>query len=98
MKSRKTELRSGRVRLIIESFENDEPSLHDYGLKRSASWLRAVKFMKHFGSAEALRLIDSRAERAIERGDLATCERWRTLITAIHAVEEDELSLGDRLH
>jgi len=54
--------------------------------------------MNHFGIEHALDLIDERAERATERGDLKTARRWRDLITAIHAIERDERLPGDEMH
>jgi hypothetical protein len=88
--------RIGRFRILLESMEGDA-LLHDYGISRMA-WIRGVKLMNHFGSAKALDLIDQRAERAADRGDYDTAARWRTLITAIHAIEEDERLLGDNVH
>ena len=80
--------RVGHVRLLLETYEAD-PADHDYGIPR-LSWYRGVKFMKHFGAEKALEVIDQRAEQAADRGDFDTARRWRTLITAIHAVQEDE--------
>jgi hypothetical protein len=54
--------------------------------------------MKNFGADQALGLIDQRAERAADRGDFDTARRWRTLITAIHAIQEDERIRGDSVH
>ena len=86
----------GRAHVKLEVLEGD-PDLHDYGIPRQA-WIRGVKFMNHFGAERALELIDERAERASERGDFDTARRWRTLITAIHAVQEDEPLAGDNQH
>jgi hypothetical protein len=80
----------------LELIEND-PGLHDYGIPRQA-WLRGVKLMEHFGAEQALDLIDQRAERAADRGDYDTARRWRDLITAIHALQEDERLAGDNVH
>lgn len=84
------------VRIMLELMEADA-GIHDYGIPRQA-WLRGVKFMQHFGAEQALELIDRRAERAAERGDYDTARRWRDLITAIHAVQEDERLPGDNVH
>jgi hypothetical protein len=54
--------------------------------------------MEHFGVEQALDLIDQRAERAANRGDYDTARRWRTLITAIHATQEEERLPGDETH
>ena len=78
---------------IIEA----EPTLHDYGLSRE-TWRRAVKFLKYYGEREALEMIDQRANRAASRRDFDTARRWRTLITAIHAMQEDEHLPGDNTH
>jgi hypothetical protein len=86
----------GRARLKMEIFEG-ERAPHDYGISRMA-WLRGAKLMKHHGPDKALELIDERAERAADRGDFETSRRWRSLITAIHAIEEDEPLAGDRVH
>ena len=86
----------GDFRIILEVIERD-PVFHDYGLPRQ-SWVRGVKFMKHFGSDRALQLVDERAERAAHRGDYETARRWRTLITAMHAVQENERLFGEGLH
>jgi hypothetical protein len=86
----------GGLRLTIEMYEGD-PTLHDYGIPRQ-SWIRGVKLMKHFGTERALELIDQRAERAADRGDYDTARRWRTLITAIHAIQEDEGLFGEKSH
>jgi hypothetical protein len=86
----------GDFRIKLESIENDL-GLHDYGIPRQA-WLRGVKFMQHFGAEQALDIIDQRAERAASRGDYDTARRWRELITAIHAMQEDEHLPGDNVH
>jgi hypothetical protein len=84
------------VRITIEEIEGDL-GFHAYGIPRMA-WIRGVKLMNHYGSEKALDLIDQRAERAADRGDYETARRWRSLITAIHAIEEDEHLLGDKMH
>ena len=86
----------GRFRILLESIEGPA-QLHDYGIPRAA-WLRAIKLMGRYGPDEALGLIDQRAEAAAERRDFETARRWRELITAIHAMQEDELLPGDRKH
>jgi hypothetical protein len=86
----------GRLQITLEVYEGD-PSLHDYGIPRQ-SWLRGVSFMNHFGAERALEIIDERAERAADRGDYESARRWRTLITAIHAIQEDESLPGQRRH
>jgi hypothetical protein len=86
----------GDFRITLDSLENDV-GLHDYRIPRQA-WLRGVKFMKHFGAEQALDLIDQRAERAADRGDYDAARRWRNLITAIHAIQEDERLPGDNVH
>jgi hypothetical protein len=86
----------GRFRIKLELIEGDSTP-HDYGISRQA-WIRGVKFMNLFGAEQALDLIDQRAERAADRGDYDTARRWRTLITAIHAVQEDERLRGDNVH
>src|SRR4051812_44239187 len=61
-------------------------------------WRRAAWFMSRFGAPRALDLIDARAERALERGNVPAACRWRNLIAAIHAVEEDERTPGEPMH
>lgn len=99
VKMKKTKILDEQIEGLIvrlETIESD-PSLHDYGLPRR-TWRRGVKFMKHFGAEQALEVIDQRAERATERGDYETARRWRDLITAIHAIQEDERLPGDNVH
>jgi excinuclease UvrABC nuclease subunit len=80
----------------LEVIENDL-GLHEYGISRQ-TWRRGVRFMNVFGAEQALEMIDRRAERATERGDYETARRWRDLITAIHAIQEDERLPGDNVH
>jgi hypothetical protein len=54
--------------------------------------------MKRYGSEQALELLDQRAERAFAKNDIAMCYRLRDLMVAIHAIEEDEPKLTDRVH
>jgi hypothetical protein len=86
----------GRFRVKLEVSDAD-PTLHDYGISRQ-TWIRGVKLMNHFGAEQALDLIDQRAERAADRRDFDTARRWRTLITAIHAIQEDERLPGENTH
>ena len=86
----------GDFRIRLESIQAD-PGIHDYGIPHRA-WRRGVKFMQHFGAEQALEVIDQRAERAAERGDYDSARRWRDLITAIHAIQEDERLPGDNAH
>jgi hypothetical protein len=86
----------GGNRIKLESIQNDL-GLHDYGIPRQA-WLRGARFMQYFGAEQALELIDQRAERAADRSDFDTARRWRDLITAIHAIQEDERLPGDKVH
>jgi hypothetical protein len=97
MKSRKiTDEVVGRFRILLEQIDGN-PGVHDYGLPRMA-WIRAVQFMDHYGLEKALHVIDERAERAADRGDYETARRWRNLIAAIHAIENDERLLGENVH
>ena len=89
----------------IAAFEKTEASMAqnqagDVWYPDSATMSEAgiSKLMKHFGSDQALVLIDERAERAADRGNYEAARRWRDLITAIHALEADERSSGDSLH
>lgn len=88
--------RIGDYRIKLELIENDL-GVHDYGISRQA-WRRGIKLMQHYGAKQALDVIDKRAERAGSRGDYDTARRWRELITAIHAMEEDEHLPGDSVH
>lgn len=81
----------------IEMIVDNASRLHDYGLRRSA-WLRGVRLMRRFGSEEALGLMESRADSALARGDLAMCHRWRDLMVVVHAIEADEPLPTDRIH
>jgi hypothetical protein len=86
----------GRFRIVLETSDGDH-TLHDYGIP-AQSWRRGVKLLNHFGAEQALELIDQRAERAADRRDFETARRWRTLITAIHAIQEEERLPGDQVH
>lgn len=89
--------RATEFEVTIEIIEDRASRLHDYGIPDSA-WRRAMALMKKLGSDLALEKMDARAERAFERGDIKACMRWRDLMVAIHAVEEDEPKLIDRVH
>ncbi|WP_338530624.1 hypothetical protein [Nitratireductor thuwali] len=93
---KKSEYSIGNFDITIESIIDDESRLHDYGFSRS-TWLRGVRLMKRFGSEEALELMDQRADGALERGNLALCNRWRDLMGVIHAIEADEPLPSDRI-
>lgn len=54
--------------------------------------------MLRLGSDRALELMDARADRALARGDLAMCHKWRDLMGVIHAIESDEPQPTDRVH
>jgi hypothetical protein len=97
VKHKKSRYRVGDYDITIESFVNDDSRLHDYGVRRSA-WYRGVRLMKRLGSARALDLIEERADRALARGDVAMCCRWRDFIVVIHAIEADETLPTDRVH
>lgn len=86
----------GAFRIRLESIDADQ-RMHDYGIPRQA-WRRGVKFMQYFGAERALDIIDQRAERAVELGNYDAARRWRDLITAIHAMQEDERLPGDNVH
>ena len=88
--------RAGGVRIKVELIEG-ELGAHDYGIPRNA-WIRGARLMGRFGAERALELIDERALRATERRDYDTARRWRTLITAIHAIQEDEPLPGQEIH
>jgi hypothetical protein len=90
-------LEEGNFRVLIEVLEGEDGGLHDYGIPRRA-WLRAAQFITRFGTERALEVIDQRAERAADRGDFETSRRWRELITAIHAMQDNELLPGDEIH
>ncbi len=86
----------GSLHIKMEMIEGESQE-HDYGIPRQ-SWFRGVKLMKHFGAERALELIDQRAEKAADRKDFETARRWRALITAIHAIQENERVLGENSH
>lgn len=86
----------GAFRIRLETIEADL-GVHDYGIPRQA-WRRGAKFIQHFGPEQALDLIDQRAEHAADRGNYDSARRWRDLITAIHAIQEDEQLPGDKIH
>jgi hypothetical protein len=86
----------GEFHVKLEMIES-EPGVHDYGIPHTA-WIRGVRFMDHFGAERALELIDQRAERAADRRDYDSDRRWRDLIVAIHAMQEEEHLPGDKTH
>jgi hypothetical protein len=83
--------------IVLEALEEDCLGLHDYGIPRRA-WIKAIKFIRHFGVEDALEVIDERAMRAGNRRDFETSRRWRELITAIHAMTEEERLPGENTH
>ncbi len=84
-----------RVEMTSIEFAGD-PYIRNRMITRRA-WRRAVRMLRNFGAEHALELIDARAEAAVDRGDIETAIRWRTLITAIHAIVEDERLFGESL-
>ena len=88
--------RDENFRVLLEVIDAGG-GLHDYGISRQA-WHRAVNFIKHYGPDRALEVIDQRAERAADRRDFETSRRWRELIVAIHALQEEEQLPGDNIH
>jgi hypothetical protein len=97
VKRKKSEYVAGKYRVTLESIVDDSSRLHDYGFNRS-TWHRGVRLMERFGSDRALELMDSMAERALGRGDLGMCCKWRDLMGVIHAIEADEPQPNDRIH
>lgn len=95
--------KSGRRRgssnpdIRIEVYEDTRSRLHDYGLT-NATWRRAMRIMQQYGDETALSLLDERAERALIKGNLSVCVRWRDLMAAIHALVESEPKSTDRVH
>lgn len=87
----------GDFHIVLETFEEDRPGLHDYGISRRA-WVRAIEFIRHFGVEDALEVIDERVMRAGDRRDFETSRRWRDLIIAIHAMTEEERLPGENTH
>ena len=68
-----------------------------YPLK-ATHWHRAVRLVAGHGVEGSLRRMDARAERAIERGDLATCLAWRELMVAVHAFASMDRQSYDAIH
>lgn len=97
LKRKKTDFVVGKYDVTIESIVDDASRLHDYGFSRS-TWYRGANLMRRLGSDRALELMDERADRALARGDLAMCHKWRDLMGVIHAIESDEPQPTDRLH
>ena len=84
----------GRGLTITASELKGSGEFTPYPLARN-TWLRAIKLTKKHGTCKALQLIDERAWRAFNRGDDDTSRRWRDLIIAIHAMEQEELVPGE---
>ncbi len=97
LKRKKTEYVVGSYDVSIESIVDDSSRLHDYGFSRT-TWHRGTRLMQRFGSDQALELLDARADRALARGNLKLCHRWRDLMGVIHAIESDEPQPTDRIH
>lgn len=97
LKRKRAEFRIGNYDVTLESIVDDASRLHDYGFSKS-TWHRGVRLMRQLGSDQALDLMDIRADRALARGDLAMCHKWRDLMAVIHAVESDEPQPTDRIH
>jgi hypothetical protein len=97
LKRRKTKHVEGKYDVTIESIVDDSSRLHDYGFSR-ATWLRGARLMQHLGSDQALEQMDGRADRALARGDLKICHKWRDLMGVIHAIESEEPQPTDRIH
>jgi hypothetical protein len=87
----------GGFHVVMETFEEDRAGPHDYRISRRA-WVRAIEFIRRFGVEGALEVIDERAMRAGDRRDFETSRRWRELITAIHAMTEEEQLPGENTH
>lgn len=97
LKRKKTEYVVGKYDVTIESIVDDSSRLHDYGFSR-ATWHRGARLMRRLGPEQALELMDARAGRALARGDLKMCHKWRDLMGVIHAIESDEPQPTDRIH
>jgi hypothetical protein len=97
MKRKKSEYMVGKYVVTVEVVIDDSPRLHDYGFSRS-TWHRGIRLLERFGSDQALEFMDVMADRALGRGDLVTCHRWRDLMAVIHAIEADEPQPTDRIH
>ena len=94
---RSSSSRNLSVDLTVTIYEDDTPGFHDYGLSRPV-WIRACSIMSRHGFERALSIMDAKAERAFDRGDLATCVRWRALMAAVHAIGSDDPLPCDRVH
>lgn len=53
-------------------------------------WRRAARLVTDLGVEPALVRMDERAERSLDRGDVASACRWRDLMTAVHSMSEEE--------
>ncbi len=53
------------------------------------TWRRASRIIDRYGADTALEVLDARAEKAVERGDIPSAVRWRDVMAAIHAVIND---------
>ena len=89
--------KDGPIELTARVYEDHTPGAHDYGLSRP-EWTRACAILARHGFDQALAMMDGKAERAIARGDIPICVRWRNLMAAVHAIGSDEPLLCDRIH
>ncbi len=62
------------------------------------TWRRASRIIDRYGADAALELLDARAEKAFERGDIPSAVRWRDVMAAIHATINDTPLEGDSRH
>lgn len=65
---------------------------------RDSAWRRGANIVHRLGVDGALLAIDARAERALLAHRIVAACRWRELMTAIHAMSEDERQPYDRDH
>lgn len=94
-KNTRWRISSGPYRIRIDRIEGEAIGLPRFPIT-GVTWKRALRLKTMLGTEKALQLIDQRAWKAFNRGDDATSRRWRNLIIAIHAMEDDELMPGER--
>jgi hypothetical protein len=85
----------GRTTIALDEIEADG-SAREAILQQvpPAAWRRASRLIDRYGTDGALALLDERAERCVDRRDLASAVRWRNVMAAIHAVSSETTGTG----
>jgi hypothetical protein len=78
-----------RVSLEEISAESTNAGPHHYGVSKTA-WRAGAQILNKLSVDDALAVLDARAERSIERGDIEAARRWRDVMAVVHAIAADD--------